>query len=182
MDDRTARRVTDRPLSGETHSSVQDARDRAPRSLLSSSMVGTANRGLVLQALFDLRPTSRAELARHAGINRTTISGIVQPLIDGNVLVETGPSRSTRGGGKPGRPLWFSPNARPICGVLLMPGAVQSCLVTLDGAIIGENRVALQSGDGPVAPIIKRLRNRYGWLLRRGEGAARRRRRGRCDG
>ena len=125
MDDRTARRVTDRPLSGETRSSVQDARDRAPRSLLSSSMVGTANCGLVLQALFDLGPTSRAELARHAGVNRTTISGIVQPLIDGNVLVETGPSRSTRGGGKPGRPLRFSPNARPICGVLLMPGAVR---------------------------------------------------------
>ena len=158
MDDRTARRVTDRPLSGETNSSVQDARDRAPRSLLSSSMVGTTNRGLVLQALFDLGPTSRAELARHAGVNRTTISGIVQPLIDGNVLVETGPSQSKRGGGKPARPLWFSPNARPICGVLLMPGAVQSCLVTLDGAIIGENRVALPSGDGPVAPIIKAVK------------------------
>src|ERR1700733_6271967 len=103
MDDRTARRVTDRPLSGETNSSVQDARDRAPRSFLSSSMVGTTNRGLVLQALFDLGPTSRAELARHAGVNRTTISGIVQPLIDGNGLVETGPSPSKRGGGRAGQ-------------------------------------------------------------------------------
>ncbi len=157
MDDRTARRVKHRPLLGET-SPAQDARDKAPRALLSSSMVGTANRSLVLQTLFDLGPTSRAELARHAGVNRTTISGIVQPLIDNNFLVETEPGPSKRTGGKPARPLWFSPNARPICGVLLMPGAVQSCLVTLNGAIIGENRVALPTGDGPVAPIIKAIK------------------------
>jgi predicted NBD/HSP70 family sugar kinase len=126
--------------------------------LLSSSVVGTANRGLVIQALFDLGPTSRAELARRAGVNRTTISGIVQPLIDNDVLVETEPGRSKRSGGKPARPLWFSPSARPICGVLLMPDAVQACLVTLDGAIIGENRVVLPKGDGPVAPIIEAIK------------------------
>lgn len=148
----------DCPLSGEPSSLVRGASDRASRSLLSSSMVGTANRGLVMQALFDLGPTSRAELARRAGVNRTTISGIVQPLIDNDVLVETGPGRSKRGGGKPARPLWFSPNARPICGVLLMPGAVQACLMTLDGVIIGENRVALPRGDGPVARIIKAVK------------------------
>jgi len=39
--------------------------------------VGSANRGIVIQTLFDLGPTSRAELARRAGVNRTTISGIV---------------------------------------------------------------------------------------------------------
>ena len=126
--------------------------------MLSSSVVGTANRGLVIQALFDLGPTSRAELARRAGVNRTTISGIVQPLIDTDVLVETEPGRSKRSGGKPARPLWFSPSARPICGVLLMPDAVQACIVTLDGAIIGDNRIALPKGDGPVAPIIKAIK------------------------
>src|SRR4029077_3096630 len=121
-------------------------------------IVGTANRGLVIQALFDLGPTSRAELARYARVNRTTISGIVQPLIDSNVLVETGPSQSKRGGGKPARPLWFSPSARPICGVLLMSGAVRACRVTLDGVIIGETRVALPKASGPVAPIIKAVK------------------------
>jgi predicted NBD/HSP70 family sugar kinase len=119
--------------------------------------VGTANRGLVIQTLFDLGPTSRAELARRARVNRTTISGIVQHLIDNDVLVETEPGQSKRSGGKPARPLWFSPSARPICGVLLMPDAVRACLVDLDGAIIGENRVALPAGDGPVVPIIKAI-------------------------
>jgi predicted NBD/HSP70 family sugar kinase len=109
-------------------------------------------------------------LARRAGVNRTTISGIVQPLIDNNVLVEIEPVQPARSGGKPARPLWFSPSARPICGVLLMPDAVQACLVTLDGAIIGANRVAIPKGAGPVGPIIKAIKKCTGSAL---AGAAR---------
>ena len=158
MDERTARRVPGHPLSAEPNSFAEGGLDRVQRPLLSSSVVGTANRGLVIQALFDLGPTSRVELARHARVNRTTISGIVQHLIDHDVLVETEPGQSKRSGGKPARPLWFSPSARPICGVLLMPDAVRACLVALDGTIIGENRVALPRGDGPVAPIIRAVK------------------------
>jgi len=159
MDDRIARRGRGRLLSSaEPNSFTEGAPERIQKSLLSSSVVGSANRGLVIQALFDLGPTSRAELARRAGVNRTTISGIVQPLIDDQVLVETEPDPVKRGGGKPARPLWFSPKARPICGVLLMPDAVQACLVGLDGTITGENRIALPPGDGPVAPIIKAVK------------------------
>src|SRR5213593_4409475 len=86
---------------------------RPGRRLLSSSLVGSANRGRVLQALFDLGPTSRAALARHAGVNRTTISGIVQPLLDQQLLVEGEPVPASDAGGKPARPLWFSRDARP---------------------------------------------------------------------
>ena len=57
------------------------------RGLISSSAIGLANRGRVLQVLFDLGPTSRAELARHVGVNRATITGIIQPLIDEGLLV-----------------------------------------------------------------------------------------------
>jgi hypothetical protein len=94
---------------------------------VSDLRASSANRGLVIQALFDLGPTSRAELARRAGVNRTTISGIVQPLIDDHVLVETEPGQAKRGGCKPARPIWFSPSARPICGGLLMSDAMLAC-------------------------------------------------------
>jgi len=107
---------------------------RAPR-LLSSSLVGSANRSRVLEALFDLGPTSRAELARKAGVNRTTISGIVQPLIDRRILAEGKSAPSGEGGGKPARPLWFSPKAQPICAILLMPGVVRAGLVALTGEV-----------------------------------------------
>jgi predicted NBD/HSP70 family sugar kinase len=130
-------------------------RARMHQSLLSSSSVGATNRGLVIQALFDLGPTSRAELARLAGVNRTTISGIVQPLIDAGVLVENDPVATGRSGGKPARPLWFSPAARPICGVLLMPEAVHACLATLEGQMLSEHRMLLPDGNGPVEPILR---------------------------
>ena len=130
---------------------------RPRKALLSSSMVGSTNRGRVLQALFDLGPTSRADLARLAGVNRTTISGIVQPLIDDQVLIESDPIPANPGGGKPARPLWFSPKARPICGVLLMPDAVHACVSTLDGKIEAERKMALPDGRGPVGPIIETI-------------------------
>lgn len=156
MDDRNYERTV-----GSTLSAADPAAGDAERaawwsqSLLSSSKVGVTNRGLIMQALFDLGPTSRAELARLAGVNRTTISGIVQPLIDAEVLVESDPIPTGRSGGKPARPLWFSPNARPICGVLLMPNEVHACLVTLEGRVLAEHRKRLPSGTGPVKPIIE---------------------------
>jgi predicted NBD/HSP70 family sugar kinase len=158
MDDRISRGFAGagRWSSGsDPEGSYNDRTARMHQSLLSSSTVGSTNRGLVIQALFDLGPTSRAGLARLAGVNRTTISGIVQPLIDAEVLVESEPVATSRSGGKPARPLWFSPNARPICGVLLMPEAVHACLVTLDGQVLAEHRVLLPDGKGPVEPIIE---------------------------
>jgi predicted NBD/HSP70 family sugar kinase len=158
MDDRAASRAAAQHVSVGIGGATKREPIEIKRSLLSSSVVGSANRGIVIQTLFDLGPTSRAELARRAGVNRTTISGIVQPLIDGDVLVETAPEQATRSEGKPARPLWFSPKAPPVCGVLLMPDAVRACLVGLDGAVIGENRVALPKGDGPIAPIIRAVK------------------------
>lgn len=158
MDQRDDHRPIVSPMAAA--SQIQETRGAASESkgwsqgLLSSSMVGSTNRGRVLQALFDLGPTSRADLARYAGVNRTTISGIVQPLIDDDLLVEGGPVPGTSGVGKPARPLWFSANARPICGVLLIPGFVHACIVTLEGKIEADHRLALPDGSGPTGPIV----------------------------
>lgn len=115
----------------------ESARPRG-RGLISSSAIGLANRGRVLQVLFDLGPTSRAELARHVGVNRATISGIVQPLIDQGLLVDGDPLPSKESGGKPAKPLWFAEDAAPICAVLLMHDSVHCCLVSLGGTITAE--------------------------------------------
>src|SRR5262249_6687464 len=118
------------------------------------SLVGSTNRRRVIEALFDHGPMSRAELARRAGVNRTTISGIVQPLLDQQLLVEGKPMPSKAGGGKPARPLRFSSDARPICGLLLMPGSVRSALVTLDGHILAEDEQAFATDLSEPAAIL----------------------------
>ena len=121
----------------------ESARPRGrTQGLISSSAIGLANRGRVLQVLFDLGPTSRAELARHVGVNRATITGIIQPLIDQGLLVDGDPLPSKVSGGKPAKPVWFAKDAAPICAVLLMHDSVHCCLVSLDGTITVEAKAA----------------------------------------
>jgi predicted NBD/HSP70 family sugar kinase len=155
--------VPDGRSSGENDRSrrgaVNELLDESPRpreraqGLISSSTIGLANRGRVLQVLFDLGPVSRAELARHVGVNRATITGIVQPLIDQGLLVDGDPLPSRESGGKPARPVWFAKDAAPICAVLLMHDGVQCCLVTLDGTITTE----VQAAFPPDATDVKEL-------------------------
>jgi len=153
----TGRVASFRPALDDGEAREDGRSSKLGRSLLSSSLVGSTNRGRVLQALFDLGPTSRVELARQAGVNRTTISGIVQPLLDQQILVEGKPIRPRQGGGKPARPLWFSPDAQPICGVLLMPGSVRASIVTLEGRIDAEYEEALPTGVESRAEVIEMI-------------------------
>ncbi|QPB24793.1 ROK family transcriptional regulator [Rhizobium sp. 007] len=104
-------------------------------TLVSQSALGAINRGRVLQALYDNGPKSRADLARLAGVNRTTITGIVQPMIEEQLLVEGDAAPSDVKGGKPARPLYFNPDAPMLGAVLLLPGTIQACLVALTGEI-----------------------------------------------
>ncbi|QEN89202.1 ROK family protein [Labrys sp. KNU-23] len=150
---------------------LNDLFDDTPRlearrqGLISSTSIGLANRGRVLQVLFDLGPTSRAELARHVGVNRATITGIIQPLIDQGILVEGEPLPSKEGGGKPARPIWFSEDAAPICAVLLMHDGVHCCLVSLDGTITAEVRAPFPEDAATVEPLIDILFDCVGQVL-----------------
>lgn len=107
-------------------------------NIFSASQIGESNKRRVLQMLFDLGATSRADLARLSGTKRTTITGIVQPLIDGGLLIEEEPKKN-RSVGKPARPLWFSENAPPVCAAFIMPGQIQTAVVSLTGNIHAEN-------------------------------------------
>lgn len=133
---------------------------RRPHSLLSPAKMGDVNRGRLLQSLFDLGPTSRADLARHIGVNRATITGIVQPLIDDGILVEGEPASPGGAGGKPARPLQFSRDAPPIGAIDLRHGSVRTALVSWTGEITAVERedFPTEAGDpGAVAAIVASL-------------------------
>jgi predicted NBD/HSP70 family sugar kinase len=111
-------------------------------SIFSATQIGESNKRRVLQMLFDLGPTSRAELARKTGSKRTTITGIVQPMIDSGLLIETETSEP-RGVGKPAKPLWFSAQAAPVCAVALMPDRLDIALITLTGDDFGHETIQM---------------------------------------
>lgn len=105
---------------------------------MSPSLAGQQNRERILQTLYEVGPVSRAQLARISQVTKTTIGAIVQPMLDLGVLVEGEPQPSTSVGGKPARPLWFSPAGRPMVAVHLLPGTVRTALVSPTGSVIHE--------------------------------------------
>ncbi|WP_343716170.1 ROK family transcriptional regulator [Inquilinus sp.] len=124
-----------------------------PPSLLSPARMGDLNRSRLLQSLFDLGPTSRADLARHIGVNRATITGIVQPLIDDGILVEGEPASSGGAGGKPARPLQFSQDAPQIGAIDLRHGSVRTALVSWTGEITAVEREEFPTESDPRAAL-----------------------------
>ncbi|WP_080636803.1 ROK family protein [Sinorhizobium meliloti] len=138
---------------GRFHSrgSIEEDRNASKRfkpaqNIVSPGTLGPANRGRLLQALYDIGPSSRAELARFTGVSRGTIGGIVQPLIDQHVLTEGEVIPPSRAGGKPATKLWFSEDAKPICAVLLMCDRVCTCLVSLKGEVYAKHDALFPSG------------------------------------
>ncbi len=124
---------------GSAEEGQNSHRSMPAQSLISAGTLGPANRGRLLQALYDMGPSSRADLARFTGVSRGTIGGIVQPLLDQRILVEGEAIPPNQAGGKPATKLWFSKEARPICAVLLMHDRVHTCLVSLEGEIYAKN-------------------------------------------
>jgi predicted NBD/HSP70 family sugar kinase len=125
------------PIEGEANYRAPAKTSSSPR-LISQSTTGRLNRRRLLQILYDVGPSSRAELARLAEVAKTTIGSIVQPMIDDGILVEGDPLRSSIQGGKPARPIWFSPDGRPMVGVHVGPGTVRAALVSPTGVIKAE--------------------------------------------
>jgi predicted NBD/HSP70 family sugar kinase len=73
------------------------------------------NSGLLLNLLFRQQGQSRADLSRITGLSRSTVSAIVDDLIDGNLVREVGAGDS-RGGRRPTL-LEFNDDANALVGV-----------------------------------------------------------------
>ncbi|MDQ1582354.1 MAG: hypothetical protein QOF36_408 [Microbacteriaceae bacterium] len=128
----------------------------APR-LISPAGAGQVNRTRLLQILYDVGPTSRAQLARISRVTKTTIGAIVQPMIDDGILVEGEPQQSSSQGGKPARPIWFSPVDRPTVAVHLLPGTVRAALVSLTGSVITESSASFDAMELDQELILDRV-------------------------
>jgi len=128
--------------------------------LLTPSDIGDVNRSRVIQAFCDYGPLSRADLAKMAGVTRATIGNIVLGLVSSGLVEEIeAPERSGRVG-KPGRPLWFGPNAGLSGAVSLEADRVQGALVNARGDIIEESVEAIHDAadrDAIVEAVVRAL-------------------------
>lgn len=100
------------------------------------------NRALVLQTLVREGTLSRADLSRHTGLTRVTISELVAELLADGFVAEVG-ARAPAGPGKPAILLEVNRETHQIIGIdLSASDEVIGAVLTLDGQIVARRRVA----------------------------------------
>jgi predicted NBD/HSP70 family sugar kinase len=105
------------------------------------------NAALVLRALYDFGPISRAEVARLSGLTRTTVGDVVSDLMTDGLAREVGRGPST--GGKAPILLELIDGARHVIGIDLGEFVFRAGLVDLRGQVqrTVERSVAGLTGD-----------------------------------
>ena len=99
-------------------------------------------------------PVSRADLAAGTGLNKTTVSTLVDDLLDGGLLREVGREASV--GGRPGMLLELDPDAGWIIGCEIGVGHMSVVLANLRARVTWRRQATFSKEDSP-ASVIDRL-------------------------
>ena len=109
----------------------------------------TFNQQLVLRALHDRSPLSRADLSRLTGLTRTSVGDLVGALIHDGLIEEVGRGRSS--GGKSPILLRVAPDGRHLVGLDLGEAQFSGAVVNLRGKILRSIHLALEGRNGDAA-------------------------------
>jgi predicted NBD/HSP70 family sugar kinase/biotin operon repressor len=109
----------------------------------------TFNQRLMLRALHDQSPLSRADLARLTGLTRTSVSDLVASLISDGLIEEVGRGRSS--GGKSPILLRVAPDGRHLIGLDLGEEQFSGAVVNLRGDILRSIHLPLEGRNGDAA-------------------------------
>ena len=109
----------------------------------------TFNQRLILRALHDHSPLSRADLARLTGLTRTSVSDLVGSLIEDGLIEEVGRGRSS--GGKSPILLRVAPDGRHLIGLDLGEAQFSGAVVNLRGEILRSLHLPLDGRNGDAA-------------------------------
>lgn len=99
-----------------------------------SGTVREINRRILLNLVRKFQPVSRADLSRHSGLQRSTISKIADELIAAHWITESGIGYLPRG--RPPRYLHLNNQRIGVIGVDLRPGRTTLALAGLDGRFL----------------------------------------------
>ncbi|MDQ6733212.1 MAG: ROK family transcriptional regulator [Nitrospirota bacterium] len=138
------------PTSAEhpfTFTRKQSASNKTPRQI---------NRNLVFNLIRTRQPISRADLARVSGLQRSTISLIVEDLIRDKWILEGSTGRLPRGR----RPTFLELNhQRAVIALDIHPSQTTVAVTDLGGRIVAQNVVVLPSDPNKaIVPIVAAIR------------------------
>jgi glucokinase-like ROK family protein len=109
------------------------------------ALIKRMNTAIVLEAILRAEPLSRAKISEMTGLNKATVSSLVQDLIDNRLVREIGTGVSS-GGRKPVL-LEFIDTAGYAVGIDLGVNYLRGVLTDLRGAIVAEKKLALATPD-----------------------------------
>lgn len=114
------------------------------------ALIKKMNTSIVLEAVLKHAPLSRAGISETTGLNKATVSSLVQDLIDANLVYESGPGQSS-GGRKPVM-LLFNDKAGYAVGIDLGVNYIRGILTDLAGAVVADRYLEL-SRAGQELPL-----------------------------
>lgn len=106
------------------------------------------NRKLIINTIRQSQPISRSDIAKRLKLSRSTVSTIVNSLIEKNIVRELGYESSTKEGGKRPIQLGFNPKLGYIIGIDLKRDFINGCLTDLNGEIITKNEIEINKSIG----------------------------------
>ena len=105
-----------------------------------SDFLKKSNRGLALKLIATRQCKSRIELSKAMGLTKTTITGIVNELMDKGYLIETHKQLTSEPGPNP-IGLEISPEAPKFAGVLIQRGYAEAAICDMNMKVLRYERV-----------------------------------------
>lgn len=119
------------------------------------ALIKRINTAIVLESILRGAPLSRAQISEQSGLNKATVSSLVQDLIDGSLVREIGIGQSS-GGRKPVL-LDFVSTSGYAVGVDLGVNYIRGVLTDLRGNIVAEWTASLNPAETDVAGTMEQL-------------------------
>ena len=115
------------------------------RSAVNHELMHKINRALILSRLRKRPSQTRAKLANHTGLTRSTISNLTDELIQKDFIHEVGYEKST--GGRRGILLELNPNGGAAIAIKINASSVQCALADLVGGILWHELISIKTTD-----------------------------------
>ncbi|GAA2010239.1 ROK family transcriptional regulator [Catenulispora yoronensis] len=123
----------------------------APVRVQSAGSIADATQTQLFAEILTAGPLSRTELARRADLSQSTVTKVVNPLIEAGYVVEVG-ARSS-GMGRPHRLLRVATDRYAVIGVKIAPGSVTGVLADLEARVLAQSTRLLTEGHHPVEAL-----------------------------
>lgn len=126
------------------------------RSAVNHELMHKINRSLILSSLRKTPSQTRAKLANHTGLTRSTISNLTDELIQKDFIHEVGYEEST--GGRRGILLELNPEGGSAIALKINASSVQCALANLIGEILWHKLIPITSTEADyVLDVCKQL-------------------------